>query len=117
MNNAIRLVRNTGTDLMFEDVMITGNYIEQNRTLLSWALQVAEGGKPNFLGPVVFDHNFLGARKNGGYITLSTKKAVWDNNMDSVTQALIAAPASTMVSNTPSPGTSAIPNLILNGYQ
>lgn len=117
MNNALRLSRNTGTDHLVEEVVVKGNYIEENPFLQSLPVHINVGAT-NFNGPFILSHGWYGKNTNGSYIYPldSGVTAYWDTNRDVETDAIIAAPANFISQSTTPPSTSIVPAIIVSGH-
>jgi len=119
MNNAIRLSRNTGNNHLVEDVLLEGNYLEENTTIHSYPVHINKGGQGNFNGPFTLRHGWYGKNKTGKYIYPHSSEfvtAYWDNNHDNLTNAAIPTPANFTTQSTTPPGVSVVPSVIVNGH-
>lgn len=93
VNNYFRLVRNNNTDTPFQNVLITEN-VCYHGPFKSFPMQAADGGRPNYDGPIEIVGNWLGANARGRYFHPSTNGLVarWAGNSDLVTGRDIPAP-------------------------
>ena len=110
-NNCVRISRNTGTSSPIDRIDVVENVMRYGITQNSSAIQVADGGQPNFNGPIFFVGNWIDQNAGGIYFHPSTNGLVngWTNNFDAATGALIAAP--TLRGAGAAPGNTALPVL------